>query len=239
MSVQQVLLAEAAAAAGGDPLYSSVVFLWEAEGANNQQNSPPQVDLKNGRIITCSGTAKLTNTQARLGATSLFVGTGGASLANNADWQLGNTSNTSPWCIEFSVFEGTLQTWEAIQFWDGSQKSWWVRLQTDGNIRLLASSTGTSSFSMDVTTTGFGITTSAWHDCCIEKDTAGAIRFMRNGLVKFTNTPADSKFFASTNSSLIFSPQSTSDGYVDHIRLTKAMRYGGNYTFVASPFPTS
>jgi hypothetical protein len=237
VATQQLLLTGAGTPAVTDPLYSSVVFLWEAEGTNNQ--TAGLVEARNNRAITCSGTGKLSTTQARLGLTSLFVGTGGASLANNADWQLGNTSNTSPWCIEFSTFQGTLQTYEAIQFWDGSQKSWWLRLQTDGNVRLLASSTGTSSFSMDVTTTGFGITTGAWHDCCIEKDATGLIRFMRNGLVKFTNTPADSKFFASTNSHLIFNTQSTSDAYIDHIRFTKAARYNGAYTFVASPFPTS
>lgn len=223
-----------------DPSYANVVFLWEAEGTNHQ--STGLVDGRNGRAITASGTAELSTTRARLGATSLFVGTGGASAANNADYQLGNTANSSQFCIEFSAFEGTLNTWEVLLFWNGSQKSWWIRLQSDGEIRFLASSTGTSTFSLDFTTSGFGFTAGSWHDICINKDTSGKIRFFRNGVMKSSTTPADSVFFASTNSPLLFSTQSTSDGYVDHIRLTKSDDRGrgdAGYTVDEFPFPTS
>lgn len=224
----------------GDPSYANVAFLWEAEGTNGQ--TAGLVDGKNARPITLSGTAKLSSAQARIGATSLFVGTGGASTPSNADYRLGNVANTSPFSIEFSAFEGTLQTWEAMQVWGGTQKSWWVRIQSDGNIRFLASADGTSTFSLDVTTTGFGFTAGIWHDIMIEKDVTGKLRFFRNGLMKYSITPANSVFFPSTNSPLEFPTQASSDGYVDHIRLTKSTARVGNdagYTFIASPFPTS
>ncbi len=223
-----------------DPNYANVVFLWEAEGTNNQNTG--LVDGKNSRTITASGTGKLSTTQARIGSTSAFVGSGGFSLANNADWRLANSSNASPWTIEFSAFEGTLQTWEAFRVWDGSEKSWWLRLQTDGEIRLLASSDGTSSFSMDVTTSGLGITNGAWHDLCVEKDSSGKIRFYRGGVMKYSTTPANSVFFASTNSQLTLETQATSDAYLDHIRFTKAVaRFATDtsYTFDATAYPTS
>lgn len=223
-----------------DPNYANVVFLWEAEGTNNQTAS--LVDAKNGRAITCSGTAKLSTTQARIGSTSLFLGTGGASSPTSTDYRLGNSSNASPFTIEWSAYEGTLQTWEAIQFWDGGEHSWWIRLQTDGEIRLLASSTGTSSFSMDVTTSGFGFTNNAWHDCCVEKDATGKIRFYRGGVMKYSTTPGDSVFFNSTNSHLLFGAQATADAYLDHIRLTSSVaRFAtdSSYTFDATAFPTS
>jgi hypothetical protein len=228
-------------AAAGDPLYSNVVFLWEAEGTDGQQNSPPLTEAKNGRVITASGTGKISNTQARIGSTSYFLGSGGCSLAPNADWQLGNTTNTSQFTVEFSSFQGTLNNYEVIQIWDGGQKSWWLRIQTDGQLRLLASADGTSTFSMDVTTTGFGYVAGAWNDVMIDKDAAGKIRFYRGGVMKFAVTPANSVFFNSTNSSLIFNINGAANAYIDHIRFSKIARCGNDagYTFNATPFPTS
>lgn len=222
-----------------DPSFANVVFLWEADGTNNQ--TAGLVDAKNGRAITASGTAKLSTTQKRLGATSAFIGTGGFSSPTSTDYRLGNSANSSKYVIEFSAFVVTANTQEIVRFWQGSERSWWIRLQTDGELRFLASSTGTSSFSMDVTTTGFGYTTGVWNDICIAKDSSGKMRFFLNEVMKYSTTPADSTFFNSANSPLTFEPQS-GDSYIDHIRLTASDDRGlgdAGYTFVASAFPTS
>lgn len=222
-----------------DPSFSNVVFLWEAEGTNHQTSG--LVDDKNGRAITLSGTAELSTTHPRLGSTSLSIGTGGASTPNSSDYRLGNSSNSSKFVIEFSVYVDTRNTQEIMRFWSGSEHSWWVRLQTDGELRFLASSTGTTSFSMDVTTSGFGYSAAAQNDIAIAKDNTGKIRFFLGGVMKYSTTPADSVFFNSTNSTLSFEPQSGAS-YIDHIRLTASDDRGlgdAGYTFVEGPFPTS
>lgn len=234
------ILTTGAGAARTDPSWANVAFLWEAEGTDGQNTGA--VEAGHGRALTInSGTAKISTTQKRLGVSSFFVGTGGMTTANNADYQLGNTSNSSQFCIEFSAYEGTLATWEALQLWGGSEKSWWVRLQTDGEIRLLGSSTGSASFTIDFTTSGFGFTNNTWHDICINKDSSGKIRFFRNGVMKSSTTPADSVFFASTNSPLTFGSHGSINGYLDHIRLTASTDRGfhdAGYTVAESAFPT-
>jgi len=227
------------AAAGGDTNFANVALLWEAEGTNGQQNSPPLVDVT-GKTITAAGTGQISTAQARIGSTSFSVGTGGANLADSADWDISLT-NSDPFTIEFSAYQTTLQTWEVIQHWGGATSSWWIRLQTDGQVRLLASSTGTTAFTTDVTTTGFGMTAATWTDICIDKDATGKIRFYRGGVMKYSTTPANSAFFAAA-STLNFGSNGNPNGYVDHIRITKGVaRYGSDsgYTFSASPFPTS
>jgi hypothetical protein len=225
------------AAPASDPLLANVVLLWECEGTDGQTSS--LVDAT-GKTITASGTGHLEVDQKRFGNTSYFVGTGGFSLADSADWVF-STANSSPFTFEYSVRQGTLETWEIIQqFGSSPNKSFWIRHQDDGNIRFLASSDGSTSFTMDVTTTGFGITTNAWHDICIQKDSSGVLSFWRNGVFKYSTTPANS-VFANAAQALAFNAKGAGDAYVDHIRLTKASRYtaGSNYTFVEATWPTA
>lgn len=221
-----------------DPHYANVVFLWEAEGTDGQTGTYPD---GTGKTITQAGTGHIEQDQKRLGSTSYFVGTGGFTVPTSTGWDL-SPLNTSPFTIEYSVYQGSLETWETwLRFGSSPNKSWWVRHQSDGQIRFLASSDGSTSFTMDVTTTGFGLGTGAWHDICIEKDATGKIRFYRNSVFKFSNTPANSVFFAATEQ-LSLSAKTSADAYVDHIRFTKGVaRYESDvgYTFVESAWPTS
>jgi hypothetical protein len=233
----------APAAAATDPNFANVVFLWEAEGTNGQQNSPPLVDAT-GKTITASGTGQISTAQQRLGSTSYSVGTGGFSVPWSTAWNIGGT-NTTPWTIEFSAYQTTIQNWEVLQNWAGSgstNNSWWIRLDGSGQIRMLASSTGTTSFSMDFTSTGVGIANGVWADLCIEKNSSGKIRIYKDGIMKYSTTPANSAFFASVSQPLTSQLNGNPNGYLDHIRITKDVaRYDSDsgYTFVAAPWPTS
>src|SRR5678815_4035373 len=93
-----------------DPYFANVVFLWEAEGANG---AGTPFTANSGQTITGSGTAALSNTQARIGTTSFFVGTGGATVPWSTDWNIGGT-NTTPWTIEFSAYQTARNTWEIL-----------------------------------------------------------------------------------------------------------------------------
>lgn len=224
-----------------DPFWSDVVFMWEAEGANAQNSSLYDAT---GKLIAGSGTGALSTTQKRLGATSFSVGTGGGNLVDwSADFNIGGT-NTTPWTIEFSAYQTSRATWEIMTLWAGggsTNNSWWIRLQTDGQIRLLASSTGTTTFSMDVTSTGVDIADAAWADICIEKNASGKIRIYKDGVMKYSTTPANSAFFATVSQLLAFGNNGNPNGYIDHVRITKnRARYDSDsgYTFVESAWPT-
>jgi len=215
--------------ASADPNFANVVFLWEAESL---------VDVK-GKVITPSGTGAISTAQKRIGTSSYSVGTGGWNTPDSPDWDLSAT-NTTPFTIEFSAYQTLLQVWEILLHWDIT-KSWWIRLDGAGQVRFLASSDGTTTFSMDVTTTGFGFTAGAWHDICIEKDATGKIRFYRGGVMKFSVTPANSVFFAAAGL-LAGGNDGNPNGYIDHVRITKGVaRYASDsgYTFNATPYPTS
>jgi hypothetical protein len=221
--------------AGTDPNFSSVVFLWEAEGTNGQ--TAGLVDVT-GKAITTSGTGAISTAQKRIGTSSYSVGTGGWNTPDSPDWDLSAT-NTTPFTIEFSAYQTLLQTWEVMQHWDVT-KSWWIRI-AGPEIRLLASNDGTSTFSLDVTTSGFGFTAATWHDVCIEKDATGKIRFYRGGVMKYSVTPANSVFFAAAGL-MGGGSDGNPNGYIDHVRITKGVaRYASDsgYTFNATAFPTS
>lgn len=246
MDVMGQVLLMRAVTAGGNPNFGNVVFQWEAEGANGLQNNggvPGVMDDVTGKIITTSGSGQISNAQARFGSTSYFLGTGGANVAWTTDWNIGLT-NSDPWTIEFSAYQPvSLKTWEIITNWHGSgttNNSWWIRMQTDGQMRLLASSTGTTTFTMDVTTTGVGFVADAWADICVEKNSSGKIRVYKDGVMKFSTTPANSAFWPSVSEPLNFGIGGATP-YIDHIRITKGVACydsDSGYTFVAAPFPT-
>lgn len=225
-----------------DPHWDNVAFLWEAEGTNGAQSGFSDAT---GKIMSSSGTGAISNTRSRFGSTSFSVGTGGGGPTQwSPDFNFGGT-NTTPWTIEFSAYQTVRQTWEIMTLWAGSgstNNSWWVRLQSDGQIRLLASSDGSTSFSMDQTTTGVGIADAAWADICIEKNSSGKIRIYKDGIMKWSATPANSAFFAAVSQLMTFGINGNPNGWIDHIRITKNVaRYDSDsgYTFVESAFPVN
>jgi hypothetical protein len=221
---------------GSDPSFANVVFLWEAEGTNGQ--TAGLVDVK-GHAITTSGTGQITNTRARIGTTCYSVGTGGANMADSPDWDIGLTAS-APWTIEFSAYEILLQNWLIMDHYTGAPKAWWIRNEGTGELRVIGSSDGSTN-TMDVTTVGFGFVAGAWNDVCIEKDATGKFRFYRNGVMKYSNTPANGVFAAGAGL-VSFGNDGNPNGYLDHMRITKGVaRYASDsgYTFNATPWPTS
>jgi hypothetical protein len=218
-----------------DPFWSSVVFLSEFEGTDGQNSG--FTETKNGRAATFSGTSKISNTFARFGSTSLFVGTGDTTFADNNDWDLSD-ANSDQFTIEFSARQGTIAfQWDTLNQFGGG--GWLPRWQSSGemtffwydNVPVLN----------NLATSGAGATaTDTWYDWCIEKNSAGKIRIYLDGGMKGSATPSDSTMLNGPNP-LTFATQATSDGYIDHARITKGVaRYDsdGGYTPTTGPFPT-
>lgn len=216
-----------------DPLYSSVVLLWEAEGTDGQNSGI--TDIKNGRTINASGTGHIEQDQAHFGSTSYFLGTGGCNLADHADWDISGANGT-PFCFEFSIYHTDLQTVDIGHFGSSPNWSWLVRCGSE--ITLFWSSDGSSLQSLS--TSGAGITTNSWFDICAEKNTGGKLRIYVNGVMKASSTPANSAFWPNADI-LNFGSHPTSQGYIDHVRLTTAARYDSDsgYTPSTEAFPTS
>lgn len=232
---------------GSDPDFASVVLLIGAEGADG--STAFDDESNSNHTITVFGNAQIDTAQFKYGASSaLFDGAGDyISMPSSANWDLSD-ANSDEYTIEFWIRWAVVAANERIMFrgFGVGNLGWAVR--TDGtngqNISFL-SSNNSLSYNVNFTTTGGGMTTNTWYHIAIDKDSTGKIRIYIDGVMRGSNTPADSAMANPSHALTIGADQAAGSpisGWMDEIRITKGVaRYAsdGGFTPPAAEFPRS
>jgi len=230
-----------AGAVAADPSFPNVGALAEFDGIHGQNSGYSEVK---GKAATFSGTAMLSNAKKRfaLQTTSLFAGTGGIQFADSADWDLAD-SNSDQYTIEVSGNQviALVTNWDLLgQFGGAGSYAWLMRWQASGEMVFYWSSDGSALQSFN-TTAGGATALDTWYDFCVEKNSAGKIRIYFNGVMKGSNTPANSAIFNAGAPLQVFNHGGAPpSGYVAHLRITKGVaRYNSDagYTPSTGPYP--
>jgi hypothetical protein len=223
----------------GDPFIANVGLLHGFEGTDGQTGTFP-AEVGGGTVNINSGTAKISTTQKRQGNSSLFVGTGGASMADSPNWDLSD-ANSDEFTIEYALYQ---TNWagahhQVLAQSAAGQQAFIIRHTFDtGQIIFFGSSDG-SSFNVSITTAGNAPANNVWRDYCVEKDNTGKIRIYVDGVMRGSGTPANSALFNS-NQVLLIGDIAAPLHYMDELRITKGKaRYKSDsgYTPTGGPFP--
>jgi hypothetical protein len=238
MSAQQLLLAEAAAAAGaGDPLYSKVVFLTDGQGTNGATTIIDQSSYHHS--LSSSAGSALDNTDAEYGGTALKGhNTTPWSAADSPAWNISPT-NSSKVCIEYSLYQSDrASTYDVFSQLPGSGQYAWLSRHNGADWIFYWSSDG-SSFQTLTASGGVG-PAGAFSKYCIEKNAAGKWRMYRDGVMKANSTPADSSIHNSTGAMNFNGSGAGQDSWFTNARITLDTRYDNDagYTPATAAFPT-
>jgi hypothetical protein len=131
--------------------------------------------------------------------------------------------------------------------WHGaSDRSWQFYALVSGQIQFMLSNAGTTQ-DVSMTTTGTAMITGTWYHIAVDKDGTGKIRLYINGVMRGSQTPANSVTFNSSRSlyigtAALVTGDHSMDGWIDELRITKGIaRYASDsgFTVPAAAFPRS
>jgi hypothetical protein len=242
---QQLLAAYGGAYAGAnDPFFAWVAALLHFDGTNGSTTFTDQKSNTWSRLGGGTTTA-LSNTQAKFGATSLGInatGPGGISTPNSSAFQ---TSGLD-FCFEAWSYQTTYTNTHGnggflFARYNGNWGMLGQVLDT-GALQLLANTTGTTGYDINITTSGSAVPLNQWNH----------IAFTRNGST-FRGFINGSQVGSTTNANALADPGSALEiggtaagstlvfpGFIDDFRLTVgAARYAASFTVPAAAFPDS
>ncbi|TIW11985.1 MAG: LamG domain-containing protein [Mesorhizobium sp.] len=230
---------------GGDPNFSNVKLLLGFEGEDSATTLTDESSAAHS--FTAFGNAQIDTADFKYGTSSgLFDGSGDYwSTPSSSDFRL-SAANSDKFTIEGWIHQGAGTT-----FWNSSiigrglsdGNLGWRVLIVDGSLRFSFSPSGTGWTS--ISTSSFLITSGAWSHFAVDKDAAGKIRLFIDGVMRASDTPADSSFFNTTAALQVGNPQFGGDpmkGWLDEIRVTVGEnRYGSDTSFTppTAAFPRS
>jgi hypothetical protein len=220
--------------------------------ANGNDGSTSFVDSSQyAHTITVRGGAQVSATP-KYGSGALLTDGTGDGLATAINTELGNASlsptNTSPYTIECWAQFSSINRQQFLVGMDGGLGARVFRLWQNGDDELQFDYGDGSSFIGTVTTSGAAITVDSYIHCAVDKDSTGKIRIYVGGVMKGSDTPADSTIGLSNEKITVgisgldlFS----FDGLIDEVRITRGTsRYGdvagdSSFTPPAAQFPDS
>jgi hypothetical protein len=228
-----------------DPNFADVVFLSGFEGADGSTTLTEESSYGHSMIVR--GNAQIDTAQAKYGSSSgLFDGTGDDWHALHIN-ELTNLSptNTDPFTIEawVRIVSHDWRTIAAVH--EGSSvRSWIFQTTPAGELALYWYGSGAGQ---NLTSSGAGITTGAWHHLAVDKDSSGKIRLYVNGVKVADSTPADSTLKYGLNCQFSVGAWASGasevmNGWIDELRITRGVaRYATDTSFTppAAAFPRS
>ena len=219
--------------AGGDPFFSSVVFLSHFDGTNGQTTATDQ----KGHAITMTG-ATLTTSTVKAGTASvrcLGASTPSINCANSADWDFGFGDHT----IELFFFPtaGDTNFRNLIAFDFVGTAPWTIAYSNTAN--------GLQYFGRDTTFAGISIlggvvSLSNWHHVAVTRQGSNFKMFLDGNQVGSTATNSNAMLTDPNGLTIAQQVVSITDFILDEIRITKGVaRYTSNFTPPSVPFPNS
>lgn len=223
---------------GGDPNFSSVKLLLHCDGADGATTFTDSSAV--GRAVTAAGNAQLDTAQFKFGtASALFDGADDRlSLADSDDWSFG----TGAFTIELQVRAASVAAAAELLSHRSAadiNNFWYVRLNTDGCISVVAVTGGTTITNIKTT---LPITVGAWSHVAVVRsggtvkiwiDGANADTVTTNATTAWPN-PAVPLYVGVAHDGLV----NDYSGHLDEIRITKGVaRYTATFTPPAAAFP--
>ena len=234
--IQALRMRRPVAIGGGDPFWSSVVFLSGFEGVDGSTSFTDESSA--AHAITALSAAQVDTAQFKFGSSSLLLdGTNDAiSMANSADWQFGSGAFTiEAWIRYNSVTASTI----FLGHTNSSGKGWNF-YRDNGSLQFTASS-GVIGLSSAWTPSAGG-----WYHIAIDRDGSGVARLYRDGtmLVKQTGATGsiDDPSIGLYLSRIAYVDTWNFNGWMDEVRITKGVaRYASDsgFTVPAAALPRS
>lgn len=240
MTPMQILRMRSAAAAAGDPYFSSTKLLLGFGGANGSTTFIDESAAARGNA-TVYAQAQVSTAQSKFGGSSLLLdGTNDAiSYADSADWEFGSGAFTVECFVRFVDNSGS-----QVFFGHGNNVgTGWNFYKNGGNLEFAASGTGVAVAAAWSTSNG------QWYHVACDRDGAGNIRIYADGTMLLQRGAADGwgNAIGDPAIGLFIGRQAWLDasnlkGYIDEARITKGVaRYASfsGFTVPTAAFPRS
>jgi hypothetical protein len=188
----------AAAAGGGDANWSNVVLLASFDGTNGATAFVDESPALHG-AATFRGTAALSNTRSKFGATALYTGASGSVYwPDSPDWDFGAGDFTVEFWLWVRAYGGGNSFFVAQ--WDGSsgERSWaaWANPNTK-----FSNATSSGGFNDDITYSGGEAVDTAWHHVAASRS-GGKTRWRWNGNMVASSVVARTYYNSTANLSV-------------------------------------
>jgi hypothetical protein len=229
----QFLAGEILDCAADDPDFGDVVLLLHFSGADGSTTFIDSSSFANP--VNAEGGAQVSDS-ARFGSGSLFCdGSGGVITDVNTTLQDEGLSptNTSPFTIECWAYFSSINVIQILVAVDQGLflRVFRLRQAGDDEIQFEWSTSAGSTFDVSLSTTAANLTTGTWYHIAVDKDSTGKLRIYINGVMKASDTPANSTITATAGAMSVgmqglgsFQPF---HGWIDEVRITRGVsRYG-------------
>jgi hypothetical protein len=159
----------------------------------------------------------------------------------SADWEL-SSANSDEFTVECWVRLASLPgTFGCIVGKAFGGLRWDFSILSDGEFRFRF--VNDAAATVTVTSTGAALATDAWYHLAVDKDASGKIRLYKEGVMKGSDTPANSTI-ATDDDNLVIGAFGSNlvDGWLDELRITKGVaRYASDsgFTVPSAAFPRS
>ena len=216
-----------------DPYFGNVVLLAGFNGTNGSTGAPGMTDESPAAhgTATARGTAQISTTQAKFGASSLTVNaTSSVTWPSSTDFTFGSGAFTVELFIwPTSTTGGPL---EVIGVWGGASNGW-VIYTINGQWYWNISTTGADNIVVEQGCIG-AMTLSAWNHLAIDFD-GTTYRLYVNGTTCSTSTTLRTMFSGTSVLSIGSDATNANNiptAYIDEVRITKGVaRYANNTSF--------
>ena len=214
----------------GNPPFKNVTMLLHGDGTNGAQNNTFIDSSSSARAVTRNGnTTQGSFSPYGSNWSNYFPTTNGdfLTIANNADFTLGQTFTVECWVFRITNDNGTI----VGRWYAGSNSAWLMHIYNAGK---LAFGTGGGSFGVESIAS---IPLNTWTHLAVSNDTTSK-RFYINGVLDSTHSPDDINILGSLNLTIA---QNTGGGdglpaYISNLRIVKGTAlYTSNFTPSTTP----
>jgi hypothetical protein len=229
-----------------DEDFASVVLLMGFEDVDGSQGAPGLTDESSSQHGTAdigAADSAIDTAQFKFGSSS-FRTAGffpNVEYGPSADWEL-SSANSDEFTVECWVRLASLPgTFGCIVGKAFGGLRWDFSILSDGEFRFRF--VNDAAATVTVTSTGAALATDAWYHLAVDKDASGKIRLYKEGVMKGSDTPANSTI-ATDDDNLVIGAFGSNlvDGWLDELRITKGVaRYASDsgFTVPSAAFPRS
>jgi hypothetical protein len=218
--------------AAADPYFPNVTLLLHMNGSNGGTTFVDDSNIAN--VVTAYNNAQISTAQTKWGVSSaLFNGTGSYLRIDDGTWaQLSTVCTVEMWF--YATTHDTAGRHLISKSTYGQNFSWGIKF-TKSSIAVYTNNTNSSCIS-----TAIDVTANTWHHVAFTNDPGTGIKIWFNGVQVGSNANA-----VVTNASGNVAigavnwnvPTEFFQGYIDEVRITKAVRYTITFTPPGAAFP--
>lgn len=230
---------------GGDPFFSSVVFLSDFEGTDGQSSGNLDDSDSNHTGWVWNGTAQLDDVHSKWGSTSLLLDGNSDYLAipDSVDWQLGAGDN-DPFTVEAWIWPAGGGYQSIVAQWGATSELWMLNFKATQELQLQVALDGTApvDFIINNTAAPQDIVDGQWNHIALSKTAQEKWQLFVHGIAGVSVTRSSSSALADVAEPLTIGalgvPSSYFVGWIGSLRITKGVcRYDDDFDVPTGAFP--